>query len=48
MEYNIKKNLKEIGCEDVDWIHLVQNRVQRSAVTNMVMNLKAGGNLLGN
>jgi hypothetical protein len=25
-EENIKVNLKEIICEDVDWIHLAQGR----------------------
>jgi hypothetical protein len=25
---NIKIDLKEIVCKDVDWIHLAQNRVQ--------------------
>jgi hypothetical protein len=23
---NIKMALKEIGCEDMDWIHLIQGR----------------------
>jgi len=27
-EDNIKIYLKEMGCEDVGWIHLVQNTVQ--------------------
>jgi hypothetical protein len=27
-EDNIKMHLKETGCEDMDWIHLFQNRVQ--------------------
>jgi len=32
-------NLREIGCEDVDWIHLAQDRDQWHALVNMVMNL---------
>jgi hypothetical protein len=28
LEDNIKTDLKEAGCDDVDWIHLAQNRVQ--------------------
>jgi hypothetical protein len=27
-EDNIKMNLKKIGCEDMDWIHLSQHRDQ--------------------
>jgi len=27
-EDNIKMNLKGLGCEDVGWIYLAQNRVQ--------------------
>jgi hypothetical protein len=27
-EVNIKMNVQEIGCEDVDWVHMVQDRVQ--------------------
>jgi len=26
-EYNVKMNLKQLGCEGVDWIKLAQNRV---------------------
>jgi hypothetical protein len=32
-------NLKDVGCEGVDWIHLAQNRVQWCAIVNTVMNL---------
>jgi hypothetical protein len=28
-EGNIKMDLKEIGCEGVDWFHLSQERVQQ-------------------
>jgi hypothetical protein len=36
---NIKMNLPVVGCEDVDLIHLVQDRDQWWAVVNTVMNL---------
>jgi hypothetical protein len=37
---NIRTDLREIGWEGVDWIHLVQDRDQWQAVVNMVMNLR--------
>jgi hypothetical protein len=27
-EDNIRKDLREVGCENVDWYHLAQNRDQ--------------------
>jgi uncharacterized membrane protein YsdA (DUF1294 family) len=33
-------DLKEMGCECVDWIHLAQDRDEQWAVMNAVMNLK--------
>jgi hypothetical protein len=42
-------NLKEIGWEGVNWIHLAQDRDQLWAVLKMLLNLqvsKAVGNLL--
>jgi hypothetical protein len=33
-EVNIKMNLTAIGCEGVDWIHLVQDRVHCWAFVN--------------
>jgi hypothetical protein len=36
---NIKMDLREIGWEDVDWMHLAQDRHQWQALVNMVMNL---------
>jgi hypothetical protein len=36
-EDNIRMDLREIGWEDVDWMHLAQNRDQRRAVVNTVM-----------
>jgi hypothetical protein len=37
---NIKMDLKERGCEYVDWIHLAQGRDQWRALANTVMNLR--------
>jgi hypothetical protein len=39
-EGNIKMYLKEIRYEDVDWIHLAQDRDQCRALGNTVMNLR--------
>jgi cell wall assembly regulator SMI1 len=39
-EDNIKMDLKKIGLESVDWIHLVQDRVRWRALVNMVMSLR--------
>jgi hypothetical protein len=39
-EGNIKTDLKETGWEDVDWIHLVQDRDQWQAFVNTIMNLR--------
>jgi hypothetical protein len=38
MAENIKMNPKEIGYEDVDWIHLVQFRMDYQALVNTVKN----------
>jgi hypothetical protein len=38
---NIKMDCKKIECMGVNWIHLTQNRDQRQALVNMVMNLWA-------
>jgi len=40
LEDNIRMDLREIGCEGVDWIHLIQDRVQWWALVNTVMNLR--------
>jgi hypothetical protein len=37
---NIRMGLREIGWEDVDWMHLAQDRDQCWALVNMVMNLR--------
>jgi hypothetical protein len=39
-EDNIRMDIREIGCEGVDWIHLAQHRDQWRAVVNTVMNLR--------
>jgi hypothetical protein len=38
-EDNIKTDLREIGLEDMDWIHLVEDRDRWKALVNTVMNL---------
>jgi hypothetical protein len=37
---NIKINLKVIGCENVHWIDMVQDRVMWRVVVNAVMNIQ--------
>jgi ribosome biogenesis protein Nip4 len=39
-EDNIKMALRELGKEDVDWIHLAQDTDQWRVVVNTVMNLR--------
>jgi hypothetical protein len=39
LEDNIKMELREIGWEVVDWMHLDQDRDQWRAVVNTVINL---------
>jgi ribosome biogenesis protein Nip4 len=38
-EDNIRMDLRGMGWEDAEWIHLVQDRDQWWALVNMVMNL---------
>jgi hypothetical protein len=40
MEDNIEIDLRERGCEGVDWIHLAQDRDQWWDLVNTVMNLQ--------
>jgi len=37
---NIKMNLQEVGCGDVDWIELAQDRDRWRALVNTIMNLR--------
>jgi hypothetical protein len=39
-EDNIKTDLREVGYEGVEWIRLAQNKEQRRAVVNTVMNVE--------
>jgi hypothetical protein len=38
-EDNIRMDLREIGWEGVDWIHLTQDRDKWKALVNTIMNL---------
>jgi hypothetical protein len=38
-EDNIRMNLREVGWEGVDWMHLVHDRDKWKTLVNMVMNL---------
>jgi hypothetical protein len=37
---NIKIDLKEIGCDHVDWIDMAHDRDQWSALVNTVLNFR--------
>jgi hypothetical protein len=37
---NVKRDLREIGWDDMDWIDLVQDRDQWRALVNTAMNLR--------
>jgi hypothetical protein len=39
-EDNIRMDIRKIGCEGVDWIHLAQDRDQLLAVVNTVIELR--------
>ena len=39
-EDNIMMDLQEVGCGDMDWIDLVQNRDRRRALVTAVTNLR--------
>jgi hypothetical protein len=39
-EDNIKMDLQEMGCRDLDWFELAQDRDRWRALMNAVMNLR--------
>jgi hypothetical protein len=39
-EHNFKLDLREMGIDGMNWIHLAQDRVQWQAFVNTVMNLR--------
>jgi len=39
-EDNIKMELEEVGCGDMDWIELAQDRDRRRTLLNAVMKLR--------
>jgi hypothetical protein len=46
---NIRMNIREVACENVDWIHLPRGRIHWRAVVNTAMNLRVlekAGNFL--
>jgi hypothetical protein len=41
---NIRMDLGEVGCGDVDWIGLAQDRDRRKTLVNSVLNLRVPKN----
>jgi hypothetical protein len=40
LEDNIRIDLRKIGWDDVDWMHLAQDRFQWRALVNKVLNFR--------
>jgi hypothetical protein len=40
LENNIKVDIRDIGCENIDWIDLPQNREQWLVRVNTIINLR--------
>jgi hypothetical protein len=43
-EDNIKLDLQDVGCEDMDWIDMAQDRDRWQALVNAIMNLQVALN----
>jgi hypothetical protein len=41
LEDNIKMNVKEMGWEGMDWIHMAQDRCKWQTVVNIIIYLQA-------
>jgi hypothetical protein len=39
-EVNIKTDLQDVGCGDIDWIDVAQDKARWRALVNAVMNIR--------